>query len=131
MGRLAGMGVNVRRVYESRSRSRGDGVRFLVDRLWPRGVSKDTLELDRWAKEIAPSTRLRTWYGHRPERYEEFARRYHHELKEPEAAEVLDELRRIVRRRPITLLTATKDVERSAAAVLAPLLRASRGTGHR
>jgi uncharacterized protein YeaO (DUF488 family) len=66
------MNVHVRRVYESKARARGDGLRVLVDRLWPRGVSKDSLELDLWEKDVAPSTALRTWYGHRPERFAEF-----------------------------------------------------------
>jgi uncharacterized protein YeaO (DUF488 family) len=117
------MKVNVRRVYESRSRARGDGLRVLVDRLWPRGVSKRSLDIDRWAREIAPSSKLRTWYGHRPERFEGFAKRYREELRNTEASRVLAELRRSARRRPLTLLTATKDAERSAAAVLASLLK--------
>lgn len=68
--------VHIRRVYEAKTRARGDGIRVLVDRLWPRGVSKRSLEIDRWAPEIAPSPKLRIWYGHRPERFEEFAKRY-------------------------------------------------------
>jgi uncharacterized protein YeaO (DUF488 family) len=121
------MRVQVRRVYESRTRTRGDGVRVLVDRLWPRGISKESLELDRWAKEITPSSKLRVWYGHRPERFEEFAERYRAELREPEATTALDELRREAGRRTITLLTATKDVEHSAAAILADVFLAGPG----
>jgi uncharacterized protein YeaO (DUF488 family) len=119
---LPTMSVHVRRVYQSMARTRGDGLRVLVDRLWPRGVAKQALEIDRWARDIAPSTELRTWYGHRPERFEEFAARYRGELRAPEASEALEQLRRAVRRRPLTLLTATRDVERSAAAVLAAVL---------
>jgi uncharacterized protein YeaO (DUF488 family) len=116
--------VNVRilRVYGSQTRARGDGLRVLVDRLWPRGVSKESLEIDRWAKEIAPSSRLRIWYGHRPERFKEFAARYRAELRQPQAIAVLNELRRDARHRSLTLLTATKEVERSAAVVLAAVL---------
>ena len=114
--------MQVRRVYESRMRARGDGLRVLVDRLWPRGISKESLEIDRWAREIAPSSKLRVWYGHRPERFEQFAKRYQAELRDPEGAAALDELRRVARRRTVTLLTATKDVEHSAASVLAALL---------
>jgi uncharacterized protein YeaO (DUF488 family) len=117
------MSVRVRRVYESKTRTRGDGRRILVDRLWPRGVSKDSLEIDRWAKDVAPSAHLRTWYGHRTERFEEFARRYRRELREAPAGAALEELRRESKRRTVTLLTATRDVEHSAAAVVAALLR--------
>ncbi len=117
------MSVRIRRVYESRTRERGDGLRVLVDRLWPRGVSKASFELDRWAKEIAPSPALRTWFGHEPERFEKFAQRYRTELEQPEAAAALDALRAESRRGGVTLLTATKDVEHSAAAVLAALLQ--------
>ena len=116
------MKVHVRRVYDSKTRSRGDGIRVLVDRLWPRGVSKDALEINRWCREVAPSTQLRQWYGHRPERFDEFAKRYRGELRMGDAAEALDRLRRDASRRPITLLTATKEVEISAAAVLGRLL---------
>jgi uncharacterized protein YeaO (DUF488 family) len=116
------MNVHVRRVYESRTRARGDGLRVLVDRLWPRGVSKESLEIDRWAKEIAPSSKLRVWYGHRPERFEEFAERYRAELRNPEAAAAIDELRAQARGRSVTLLTATKDVEHSGATVLVAVL---------
>jgi uncharacterized protein YeaO (DUF488 family) len=115
--------VQVRRIYESRARARGDGLRVLVDRLWPRGISKGSVEIDRWAREIAPSSHLRVWYGHRPDRFGEFAKRYGAELRDPEAAAALDGLRGEARRRTVTLLTATRDVEHSAAAVLAALLR--------
>lgn len=116
------MNVRVRRVYGSQTRARGDGLRILVDRLWPRGVSKESLEIDRWAKEIAPSSKLRVWYGHRPDRFEEFAVRYRAELRQPEPVAALNELRRDAGRRNLTLLTATRDVEHSAAAVLVALL---------
>jgi uncharacterized protein YeaO (DUF488 family) len=116
------MTVRVRRVYDSRTRTHGDGVRVLVDRLWPRGVSKGSLEIDRWDREVAPSSDLRTWYGHRPERFKEFSVRYRRELRGTEAAAALDRLRAEASRRPVTLLTATKDVDRSAAAVLASVV---------
>jgi uncharacterized protein YeaO (DUF488 family) len=91
----------------------------LVDRLWPRGIAKEGLRLDRWAKEVAPSTELRKWYGHQPERFDEFRKRYRAELEAPPAAERLEELRRTANRGPLTLLTATRDVPHSGAAVLA------------
>ena len=115
------MRVQVRRVYEDPEP--GDGARVLVDRLWPRGIAKERLDLDYWAKEVAPSTELRTWYGHRPERFDEFRRRYLAELKAPAVAEALQELRRLAEGAGITLLTATRDVDRSGAQVLADALR--------
>ena len=109
--------VQVRRVYEDPALD--EGARVLVDRLWPRGVAKERLPLDRWAKDVAPSTELRTWYGHRPERFEEFRRRYLAELQTPPAADVLEDLRLAARQGGLTLLTATRDVPHSGAAVLA------------
>jgi uncharacterized protein YeaO (DUF488 family) len=118
--------VRVRRVHEEPSE--GDGLRVLVDRLWPRGISKDRAALDLWMKEVAPSPALRRWYGHRPERFEEFARRYRKELAAGPAAEALGRLRALAREGPVTLLTATRDVERSGAAVLAEVLRGGGGS---
>ena len=112
--------VQVRRVYEAPTSS--DGVRVLVDRIWPRGVSKAVAALDEWWKAIAPSTELRKWYGHDPERFEEFGRRYRRELEEPEWAEALEHLRQLARNVPLTLLTATKKPEVSEAEVLMRLL---------
>ena len=112
------MTVQVRRVYEEPRTD--DGARILVDRLWPRGVSKERAHLDSWCKEIAPSTELRHWYGHDPERFEEFAERYRAELDDhPEA---VADLRERVAAGPVTLLTSTKDVDISHAAVLQQLL---------
>ena len=85
-------------------------------------MSKEQLEFDRWAKELAPSTHLRTWYGHRPERFGEFAKRYRTELRGKEVRPSVAELRRIAARGVLTLLTATRDVERSGAAVLAGVI---------
>jgi uncharacterized protein YeaO (DUF488 family) len=113
-------------VYEAKRRNQGDGARVLIDRLWPRGVSKASLEIDRWLREVAPSSELRRWYGHRAERFDEFATRYLRELRHAPASHALDELRVMGTRRPLTLLTATRDVERSAAAVLAALLQQER-----
>ena len=117
--------VRVRRIYDQAEDA--DGTRVLIDGLWPRGVSKDAARLDRWAKEVAPSTGLRRWYGHDPERAETFRARYLDELGEPEAAEVLDELLGLAREGELTLLTATKDVEHSHASVLVERLRPGRG----
>jgi uncharacterized protein YeaO (DUF488 family) len=112
--------VTVRRVYEPAERS--DGFRALVDRLWPRGVSRDSLALDEWCRDVAPSTELRRWYGHDPERFAEFARRYRLELVDDDHRDALRRLRDLAREGPLTLLTATKVVDISAAAVLADVL---------
>jgi uncharacterized protein YeaO (DUF488 family) len=118
---MAGMHtVTVRRVYEQRKR--GDGARVLVDRIWPRGLSKEKADLDEWCKTVAPSTELRKWYDHDPERFEEFGRRYRIELEEPERAEALRHLRDLATRRNLTLLTATKEASISEATVLADLI---------
>ena len=113
-------------MYEAPSRERGDGRRVLVDRLWPRGMTKDRLEIDLWMKEIAPSSDLRRWYGHRPERFAAFTARYREELRSTERETDLAGLRRMARRGRLTLLTATRDVDRSAAIVLADLIQRGR-----
>lgn len=116
--------IRVRRIYDEPGPE--DGARVLVDRLWPRGLTREEACLDRWAKGLAPSTELRRWYGHRPERFEAFARRYREELSSPEARAALEELRRLATHGALTLLTATRDVERSGAQVLADVLRQRR-----
>ena len=114
--------VRARRVYEEPSAQ--DGARVLVDRVWPRGLRKDALQLDDWAKDVAPSTELRTWYGHDPAKFAEFRQRYLRELTGSPQRAALGRLRALATAgRPLTLLTATKDVESSQAAVLAQLLR--------
>ena len=112
--------VKVGRPYDERAR--GDGLRVLVDRLWPRGLTKQRADLDEWCKQIAPSTELRTWCGHDPDRFEEFGRRYRLELVEPEQAEALIHLRKLAERRVLALLTATRRADISEAVVLAELL---------
>jgi uncharacterized protein YeaO (DUF488 family) len=112
--------VQVRRVYDQPQTD--DGQRVLVDRLWPRGLSKERAHLDEWCKEIAPSTELRKWYGHDPDRYDEFARRYRAELDDPERAAAFAHLRELAAHGPMTLLTATQRSNISEAAVLAGLL---------
>lgn len=95
-----------------------------MDRLWPRGLAKSALRFDEWAKDLAPSTELRRWYGHDPDRFGEFSRRYLVELRDQQAAEVaLDVLKAASRHSLLVLLTATKDVDHSGAAVLARHLR--------
>ena len=114
------MQVQIRRVYDPPQPD--DGRRVLVDRLWPRGLSKERARLDDWCREIAPSTELRKWYDHDPDRYVEFARRYRAELDDPERAAALAHLRELAGRGRLTLLTATKRSDISEAAVLADLL---------
>ncbi|MEO8888886.1 MAG: DUF488 family protein [Jatrophihabitantaceae bacterium] len=112
--------VKVGRPYDPRAY--GDGLRVLVDRIWPRGLSKEKADLDEWCKQVAPSTTLRTWYGHDPERFDEFARRYRAELTEPDRAEALAHLRQLAKHRTLTLLTASKRADISEATVLVELL---------
>lgn len=115
--------VRVARVYDARTDQDGRDVRVLVDRLWPRGLRKDDADLDEWCKAVAPSPELRRWYGHDPERFEEFARRYRDELDAGEQAEQVERLRELASERPLTLLTATRDLAISHAEVLAERLR--------
>jgi uncharacterized protein YeaO (DUF488 family) len=112
--------VQVRRIYDVPMPD--DGARVLVDRLWPRGVSKARAQLDEWLKDIAPSPELREWYHHDPMLFGEFARRYTDELHAPGPAAALTHLRELAAQHPLTLLTATKDPDISEAAVLRQLL---------
>jgi uncharacterized protein YeaO (DUF488 family) len=113
--------IRVRRVYDAPSPA--DGARVLVDRIWPRGLRKDAAHLTEWAKDAAPSTELRTWYGHDPEKFTEFRRRYTVELSGQVQRAELGKLRALAAAGPVTLLTATRDVDLSQAAVLAQVLR--------
>lgn len=116
-----GTQVQVRRVYDEPAPA--DGARVLVDRVWPRGLRKDAARLDEWARDVAPSAELRTWYRHDPAKFAEFRHRYIAELAAPGAREALTRLRELTAGRPVTLLTATKNLDLSQAAVLAELLR--------
>lgn len=111
------MTVRVRRIYDPPEQ--GDGTRVLVDRVWPRGLRKADAPYDEWAKDVAPSTELRKWYGHDPDRFEEFRRRYRGEL---DGSSALDRLRELARDGDLTLLTATRSPEHSQARVLCELL---------
>jgi uncharacterized protein YeaO (DUF488 family) len=101
-------------------------VRILIDRLWPRGVSKTKLKLDAWPRELAPSTGLRKWYGHDPARFAEFRRRYKAELAE--RPEQLSVLRAMVKGRAATLITATRELALSHAEVMRSILQRKRTT---
>lgn len=116
-------GLRVRRVYEAPEPA--DGARVLVDRLWPRGLSKEDARLTEWCKDVAPSTELRRWYGHKDERFDRFAERYRAELAQGDAQQALERLRARADEGPLTLLTAVKDVPSSHAAVLAEVLQES------
>ncbi|MBN9042041.1 MAG: hypothetical protein BGP05_09165 [Rhizobiales bacterium 62-47] len=106
--------IALKRAYEPPSEA--DGVRILVDRLWPRGVTKKAAAIDRWAKEVAPSTELRKWYGHEPARWKEFGQRYRAELKGKQ--DELDAIREVAEAGPITLIYAAHDTAHSHAIVL-------------
>jgi uncharacterized protein YeaO (DUF488 family) len=111
----------MKRVYDKRTDT--DGLRILVDRLWPRGLSKPAADLDDWYRDIAPSTELRKWYGHVADQFPEFRRRYLAELDDPARAELVESLRGLTRSHDLMLLTATKEIELSHLVVLAEVLR--------
>jgi uncharacterized protein YeaO (DUF488 family) len=113
----------VHRVYDD---DQGRGYRVLVDRLWPRGISKQKAAVDEWAKDVAPSDGLRRWYGHEPDKFAEFARRYRAELTASPGKEAVARLRAASKKKPVVLLTATRDVEHSGAAVLLSTLAGRR-----
>ncbi len=110
--------IQIKRVYEEASKQ--DGVRILVDRLWPRGVSRKEAALDLWLKEIAPTAELREWFGHKPERFEEFSKRYGHELSENPAVDTLQAL--VADKPKVTLLYGAKDPRINHAVVLQKFL---------
>jgi uncharacterized protein YeaO (DUF488 family) len=110
--------IQIKRAYDEAASD--DGLRILIDRLWPRGLSKSSLKLDSWARHLSPSNALRTWYRHDPEKFAEFRRRYVAELKAQ--GEGLAELHAAVEGKTVTLLTATKELSLSHATVLKELL---------
>jgi uncharacterized protein YeaO (DUF488 family) len=114
--------VELRRVYDGEAADQHAGARILVDRLWPRGISRERANWDTWLKEVAPSDELRSWYKHDPGLFGEFAKRYRTELESDPRAQALAELVALHEKGPLVLLTATKDVSISQAAVLQHLL---------
>jgi uncharacterized protein YeaO (DUF488 family) len=114
--------IRLKRAYEPAVRS--DGYRVLVDRLWPRGITREDVHVDEWARELAPSAELRRWFGHDPARFEEFRRRYTEELAGQEGK--LRELRRRAREGRLTLVYAARDSEHNDAVVLGEILRRGR-----
>ena len=119
------MDVRLKRAYEPAAAT--DGSRVLIDRIWPRGVSREEAHLDEWARELAPSGELRRWFSHDPDRFAEFRRRYRAELTAQEVK--LRELRQRARQGTLTLVYAARDTEHNDAVVLAELLR--RGRKHK
>jgi uncharacterized protein YeaO (DUF488 family) len=116
------MDVRLKRAYEPPAAS--DGYRVLIDRIWPRGVSRQQARLGEWARELAPSSELRRWFGHDPVRFEEFRRRYSDELAAQN--DKLRELRRHARAGTLTLVYGARDTEHNDAVVLAEILRRGR-----
>lgn len=108
--------IQIKRVYEPKAQS--DGTRVLVDRLWPRGLSKEDALLDDWQKDIAPSHELRKWFAHTPERWEEFVTRFQTELQSPDNDDTLEHLRSLAAAGTLTLVFAAKDAERNNAVVI-------------
>ena len=115
------MDIQLKRVYEAPEES--DGYRILTDRLWPRGISKEKAVLDKWAKDMAPSPELRKWFGHDPEKYEEFRKKYRKELEEnPEREDFLNLVKDKLKEGRVTLLFGAKDKEHNQAVVLRDFL---------
>ena len=112
--------IRLKRAYDAAGDA--DGYRILVDRIWPRGVSKEKLRLDDWPKELAPSTELRKWIHHDPKKWEEFKKRYFEELEDQK--EALEALEKTCREKTLTLVFAAKDTERNNAAALKDFLEA-------
>ena len=112
--------IRIKRAYEAPSRD--DGRRVLVDRMWPRGVTREKLALDRWLKEAAPSDDLRKWFNHDPSRWPEFTARYGDELRKPPASDAVDELVRCAREGPLTLVYAASDEAHNDAVALRDII---------
>ena len=113
------MDIRLKRAHDAVAST--DGFRVLIDRLWPRGISRQRAQLDAWEKELAPSTMLRQWFGHEPDRFEEFRKRYIEELRDQRPR--LTALRRRARHGTLTLVYAARDTEHNDAVVLAEVLR--------
>jgi uncharacterized protein YeaO (DUF488 family) len=111
--------VRIKRVYDAADKD--DGYRVLIDRMWPRGVSRERAHLDEWARELAPSVELRKWFGHRPERFQEFRKRYRGELRAH--ADRIGELRDRAEQERVTVVYAARDEQHNDAVVLAELVR--------
>ena len=115
--------IALKRAYEEADAN--DGTRVLVDRLWPRGLSKERARVDAWLKEVAPSDELRRWFGHDPDKFAEFRKRYEAELASESGKEAMTKLRELVKRGHVTLLFAARDMEHNNAVVLRDVLMKS------
>ncbi len=109
--------IQIKRIYEPISPA--DGCRVLVDRLWPRGIKREVAAIDYWLKDLGPSHELRKWFGHRPERWDDFVQRYRSELSDLKAQQLLQELIDLAAADPLTLLYSAKDTEHNQAVVIA------------
>lgn len=116
------MPVNMKRIYEEKSKD--DGVRILVDRVWPRGMSKEDAKVDHWMKEVGPSSDLRKWFNHDPDKFEDFKKKYKEELSDGDQQEALNEIKEITKKhqKNITLLFASKEEKYNQASVLKEIL---------
>ena len=115
------MPVNIKRAYQRAGPQ--DGIRILVDALWPRGVKQAELKVTTWEKDIAPSKALRTWYGHDPRKWPEFRKRYREELRQAAREQILAKLTSLAQQENLTLVFGARDAEHSNAAVIAEIIR--------
>ncbi len=115
--------LRTKRVYQKREP--GDGKRIVVDRLWPRGLTREQAGVDEWIKDLAPSDELRRWFGHDPERWAEFRRRYARELHAPEKARLLERLAKLAEQGSVTIVYAARDAEHNNARVIEGLVQPS------
>lgn len=113
--------MKIKRIYEEPETA--DGYRILVDRVWPRGLSKEKAKIDEWDKEIAPSTELRKWFAHQPELFKEFSKKYKAELKSK--TEDIDRIRSISKKKNLTILYSAKDTKHNQAVVLMEVLKSA------
>jgi uncharacterized protein YeaO (DUF488 family) len=113
--------LRIKRVYEKRNP--GDGKRILVDRLWPRGLTREEAAIDEWMKDLAPSDELRRWFGHEPEKWPEFQRRYTQELLSPDKVKLVDKVVRMAMDGNVTIVYAARDTEHNNAKVLEEILQ--------
>lgn len=113
--------LRTKRVYEKRDP--GDGKRILVDRLWPRGLKREEAGIDEWMKDLAPSDELRQWFGHDPEKWPEFQRRYTRELSASDKVALLDKVARMAREGNVTIVYAARDTEHNNAKVLEEIMK--------
>lgn len=118
---MASATIKIKRVYEPAARE--DGTRVLIDRVWPRGVSKDAARVVQWMRELGPSDALRKFFGHDPARWDEFRKRYRRELRSAEAREMLEQLAAMARKHPLTLVYSARDETHNQAAVLREVLK--------